>query len=274
MAKLKNISVKDNDFQHIEVIKNNRYKRRQYGKFLIEGVRNIKKAIEYGWEFDSFIFADKDKLSDWAKGVLKDVKADFHFQMKDILLKELSDKEETSEILALVKMRTHDFSELELKDNLLIAVFDRPGNPGNLGTVIRSCDSFKADALIITGHAADPYDPAVIKASVGSFFGLPIFLLESQDKITPLFQALQSKNIAYQIVGTSAKAEKTITEADFTKATFFIIGNETVGMSAAYKESCDYTITIPIYGNATSLNVGCATSIVLYEIDRQRRSVK
>ena len=73
-----------------------------------------------------------------------------------------------------------------------------------------------------------------------------------------------------QIVGTSAKGTASLHEADFTGPTVLIVGNETFGMSKAWKEACGLLLRIPIYGAASSLNVGCAASICLYEIARQR----
>lgn len=271
MPKLIKLNKKNNDFQHIEVIKRNRYKRHKYQKIFIEGVRNINNAIKYDWRIESFIYPENKKLSKWATDIISNSKADFHYSLTNELITDLSDKEDVSEIMAIAKTKSYDFNKIELKDDLLVAIFDRPSNPGNLGTIIRSCDSFKVDALIITGHSVDLFDPATIKSSVGSFFNLPIFVLESHESIKPLFDLLKSKNISAQIVGTTARTDKLIEDVDFTKATFFVIGNETSGMSHSYKNLCDTSIKIPIYGNATSLNVACATSIILYEIDRQRR---
>ncbi|MBO0782010.1 MAG: 23S rRNA (guanosine(2251)-2'-O)-methyltransferase RlmB, partial [Ktedonobacteraceae bacterium] len=62
-----------------------------------------------------------------------------------------------------------------------------------------------------------------------------------------------------------------IEQHDFTGPTMLVVGNETWGMSAAYRELCDTMVKIPISGSASSLNVACATSILLYEVDRQRR---
>ena len=74
-------------------------------------------------------------------------------------------------------------------------------------------------------------------------------------------------------MGSSEKAELALVDYDFTRPTLLVVGNETWGMSAAYRDLCDVTVKIPMYGSASSLNVACATSIMLYEIDRQRISV-
>ena len=75
----------------------------------------------------------------------------------------------------------------------------------------------------------------------------------------------------FQLVGSSAKAEIDLTDADFTKPTLLVIGNESSGMSRLYQERCNPLVTIPMGGTVTSMNVACAASILLYEVDRQRR---
>jgi TrmH family RNA methyltransferase len=73
-----------------------------------------------------------------------------------------------------------DLAKIPIKEDLLVVVFDRPSSPGNLGTIIRTCDALGADGLIITGHAVDVYDPETISATTGSLFSLPIVRLPSQ----------------------------------------------------------------------------------------------
>ena len=90
------------------------------------------------------------------------------------MLKELSGKEETSELLAIIEMREDRLENVALSSNPFIVLFDRPSNKGNLGTMIRSCDALGVDMLIITGHAVDLYEPDVIVSAMGSFFNLPV----------------------------------------------------------------------------------------------------
>ena len=105
------------------------------------------------------------------------IKTEKNYLLTADLMRDISGKEDTSEILAIVKMRDACLSEIILPEIPLLALFDRPSNKGNLGTIIRSCDSFGIDGLIITGHAVDLYDPNVIAASMGSFFHTPVCLL-------------------------------------------------------------------------------------------------
>ena len=148
----------------------------------------------------------------------------------------------------------------------LLVVCDRPSSPGNLGTIIRSADAFGACGVLTTGHSADFYDTQCIRASIGTVFHVPFHQLGSPADAVPFLRSLGD----VQLIGTSAKGTAAFHEHDLTRPTVLLVGNETFGLSKAWKEACDALLRIPIYGAASSLNVGCAATICLYEIARQR----
>ncbi|SKC79944.1 TrmH family RNA methyltransferase [Maledivibacter halophilus] len=272
MVKKKVIRVikEDNNFQHFEVIKRNRNKRYKHRKFFVEGVRNIKEAIRNGWDISSFLYSREKRLSDWAREILDNVNTDTLYELSQNLMDKLSGKEDTSELLAIVKMKEDSFSRIKLDKNPLIVVIDRPSNRGNLGTLIRSCDSLNCNGLIMTGHAVDLFDPKTIISSVGTIFSLPTLRLSSYKEVYNWIQDLKEHYLDLQVVGTSASGDKAINQCDFSKPTILLLGNETVGLNRNYKDICDVMTEIPIDGVASSLNVSCAASIMLYEIKRQR----
>ena len=269
--KVVRIYSENNDFQYIETLRRKREKRQKQKEFFIEGVRPINQAIKHHWTIDAFVYAREKGLSDWARNILTNSPAKTHYEVPPPLLEKLSNKAETSELIALVAMPEDNLSRIPIAEDMLVVIFDRPASPGNLGTIIRSCDALKATGMIITGHAVDLYDPETISATTGSFFALPVVRMPSHKELLPWFEMVTHKLSAVQIVGSSEKAEQEISAHDFTLPTILLVGNETWGLSASYQDLCDTTVTIPIYGSASSLNVACATSIILYEIDRQRR---
>lgn len=271
--KIKKIYSENNDFQHLEVIKKNREKRNQYKEFFFEGVKSIERAIQFKWDIIAYGYSSERKLSDWAKNILSNSTAKIHYDLPLSLMDKLSDKEECSELIAIAAIPSNNLSRINTHENMLVAVFDRPSSYGNLGTIIRSCDSFNVDGLIITGHGVDLFDPQTIRSTMGSFFTLPVVKLESHVELYQWFSEIKKSYIDLQLIGTSAKADTIITDQDLIKPTILIVGNETDGLSRNYKTLCDKLVKIPIYGSATSLNVACATSIMLYEVDRQRRQV-
>ena len=270
--KIKKVYNENNDFQHVEVLKRNREKRTKYQEFFVEGVQSINYALAYDWPIKTFVYFREKPLSDWAKNILRNSTAELHLELTAALMAKLSDKEEeTSEIIAVVGMTAHDLDRIKVKEDLLVVVFDRPSSHGNLGTLIRSCEALKVDGLIITGHAVDLYDPKTIRASMGTFFAVPTIRLPSHHQLIPWFTKLRKRFPDLQIVGSTAQAELLLEEVDFTKPTVLLLGNETYGLSKNYKELADKLCRIPMYGQITSFNVSCAASIMLYEIDRQRR---
>lgn len=261
----------NNAFQYAETLRRNREKRQKHREFFVEGVRPINQALKYHWDIRAFLYARERGLSDWANNILRESQAITHYELSAPLLNKLSNKVEPSELIALVAMPEDALARLPIKQNMLIVLFDRPASHGNLGTIIRSCDALGVDGLIITGHAVDLYDPETISATTGSFFALPTVRLPSHKALTPWFEGIKEQIGPFSIVGSSEKAEQDISTHDFTQPTLLVIGNETWGMSAGYSEICTVITRIPMYGSASSLNVASATSIMLYEIDRQRR---
>lgn len=271
MPKIIKIHTENDKFQNIETLRRNRDKRNKLGQFFVEGVRNINHALKYDWQINSFIYATDKELSNWAKDIIKKSKAEIHYELPFKLLSKLSGKEETSELLATVNIPKDDLIRIPVSDNPLIVVFDRPSSPGNLGTIIRSCDALGVDGLVITGHAVDVYDPETISATTGSLFSVPVVRLPSQKELMPWVKSLKKQYPQLELVGTDEKGKATIDKHNFTKPTLLLVGNETWGLSQAYQELCDTMVNIPMSGSASSLNVSCASSIVLYEIARQRR---
>ena len=135
---------KNSTFQKFEVLKTNRNKRYRYNEFLVEGVRSLNEAVKNNWKIKSFLY-DKSDLSDWAQDMIKRVNTDVNFCLTPDLMKELSGKEDTSELMAIIEMREDKLDQVILSPNPFIVLFDRPSNKGNLGTMIRSCDALGAD---------------------------------------------------------------------------------------------------------------------------------
>jgi tRNA G18 (ribose-2'-O)-methylase SpoU len=156
--------------------------------------------------------------------------------------------------------------------DLLAVVIDAPSNPGNLGTIVRSCDALGAHGVIMTGHAADLYDPATITASRGSLFALPVVRLESPAAVERWVQGVRQAIGGCVMVGADEKGDTDVSTHDFGAATVVLLGNEARGLGQAYQSMCDVRVRIPMSGSASSLNVSMAASIIVYEAGRQRRA--
>ena len=270
------IRTKDADWQKLEVLKTNRNKRYRYFEFLAEGVRNINEARANGWEFSSLIYAKNAPLSDWAKAVLRETRTDFNIELTPALMAELSDKDETSELMAVVKMRPDDPAAIRFRSAPLIGLFDRPSNKGNLGTILRTLDCLGADGLILTGHGVDLYDPEVVGASMGSFFKVPAVRIPKHGDLEQYFSRVRSEFGELSVLGTTAHAEKPLWACDLSRPTVFMIGCETDGLSEGLRPFCTELVTIPMVqdSSASSFNVACAATVMFYEAVRQRSGGK
>lgn len=264
--KIINIGKDNATFQQIFALKENRNKRAQTKLFFVEGVQNIKDAITFNWEIEAFIYSRNTKLSSWAKSVIN--LANYNYVLTPNLMEKLSDKDETSEILAVIKMKNTD--SINLSNNPIIVLIDRPSKKGNLGTIIRSCDALNVEQIFYSGHSVDIYDHSVITASMGSFFKMPISFISSNNDFITLVDKLKAKYDNFKVVGTSLQTSNRLQDCDFTTPILLLIGNETDGLCRFYNENADDFVKISMRDGIDSLNIACATTACLYEINRQR----
>ena len=135
-------------------------------------------------------------------------------------------------------------------------------DPGNLGTIIRSCVAFNIDTLILSKDCVDVYNSKVIRASQGMIFHQNI-IVEDIEKIVP-----KLKDEGYKIYGTRVTHGKSLKTIEKYSKFVIIMGNEGSGISEVASELCDEYIYIDMNEKCESLNVGVATSIILYELDK------
>ena len=143
-----------------------------------------------------------------------------------------------------------------------IVYLDCVQDPGNLGTIIRSCVAFNIDTLVLSKDSVDLYNSKVIRASQGLIFHLNIVIADINEFGPSL------KDEGYKIYGTKVTHGKSLKTIEKIEKFVIIMGNEGNGMSELSSELCDEFIYIDMNDKCESLNVGVATSIILYELDK------
>lgn len=249
----------------IRALKTSRAKRRKTREVFIEGTECIKRAWGAGLAFTRIITGGGcGRLSDWARACIEAQGAAALIEMAPPLYKALCDREHPSELLATARTAPEP-EALVLGEAPRLLVFDRPSDFGNLGAAMRSADAFGIDALLILGHGVDPYEPKVIRASLGSVFYLQIQHIESMQSLAAFIQN-EKQRCGLSVLGTDSAGEAALGGRKARPPIMLIIGNEAKGMSAGLRGLCDEVVRIPIGGAVGSLNAACAASILLWEL--------
>jgi RNA methyltransferase, TrmH family len=171
----------------------------------------------------------------------------------------ISFKENLQGIGAVVRPRADTLADVDTSDGLGWVALDAVGNPGNLGAILRTTDSVGCAGLILLGDTTDPYHPAALRASMGAIFG------------QRLVRASWKEERRYPVVGTSGEGEVEYRHAVYPSPMVLLMGSERLGLSPEQQAVCDLVVRIPMVGTSDSLNLGVATSVVLYEIFYQYR---
>lgn len=269
------VSTRNATFQQWQTLLGNRTKRHRAGEMILQGVRPISLALESTLELRTILITDSRERSRWASDTITTAEAAGAepYLVSSELMLELGEKEdEPPELLLIAGIPSDDLERLEVPADALFVALDRPSSPGNVGSIIRSADALGGHGVIITGHAADPYDPAALRASTGSTIMAPPVRLPSIRPALSWIEQLREGGIDLQVVGTDEAGTADVWEVDLRRPTVIVTGNEHSGLSSAWRESCDVLARIPMAGHASSLNAASATTALLYEALRQRHT--
>lgn len=253
----------NDEFQLLEALLTNRRKRRQQGVFLVHGVRSIDAAIAAGWPLRALLLRESAS-SRWATDLARSAPVAEVLTLPAVLHDRLSRKEEGAEVVALAEMQERDLGTLPRPDTEPVVVAEGIQGPGNLGTILRSAHALGAAAVVVTGHAADPYDPQTVRASTGALFTVPF---ASARSVGEVLAAVPARSVGLHPDGQS------IDGVDLSAPLLLVAGTESTGLSATALESCDALASIPMTQPSASLNVGTAVAIALAEVGRRRRLI-
>lgn len=241
--------------------------RKNSGKFIIEGQREISLAIKGGYEIEAILFYDKiiseDSLN---KQIIVLTNQPEIISISKEVYQKLAHRETTEGILAVAKTKSLTLSKLSLKsDNPLILVAEAPEKPGNIGALLRTSDAANVDAVIIANPKTDLYNPNIIRSSVGCVFTNQIATGSTEQIIT----FLKEQNI--NIYCASLQASANYHTQDYTKPSAIVVGTEATGLSNKWLENATQNIIIPMQGDIDSINVSVAAGILIFEAKRQRQ---
>lgn len=259
------ITKENSTYQILQALKTNRRKRRELHEVFVEGVSAIKQGVQSGLRVKRIISQDDRTLSRWARGLIDLNRQAQYLRLSKRLFDELSDRNDPSEVIITLDLPDSKIEEESESPKPFIVVIDRPTNHGNLGTIVRSANAFGVTQVLTVGHGVDVYDPAVIRASMGSVFSTPVSQIESMESLRAWLDQMRERHPDLRVIATDSSGDSLLTGDERTSLpAAILIGNEAKGLSVHLREVADVTLRIPMIGTVDSLNVACAASIVMY----------
>lgn len=249
-------SKNNNLFKEIKKLKEKKH-RIKSNNYLIEGLRFVEEAIKSKVSIDSIIFTEsfKEKNPDLFLKINENIKL---IQMNETLLKQLCSTENPQGIVGVINMQNK-----ELKSGELVVLVDKVQDPGNMGTIIRTAHAAGAAGIVMTKGTVDIYNDKTLRSTMGSIFYIPIVEDNSLDFVKSL------KKEGYKLVVSSLQGKNNFFEENLQGKVMIAVGNEGNGVSDEVYDIADIKVKIPMPGEAESLNVAVATSIMIYEKIRQ-----
>jgi len=260
MMSVKEINSKQNKtIKWIKKLQQKSKFRRDEGLYIVEGYKQIREL-------------SKDRIHLIVFSKTEDLKVFSHlinescFKVSREIFKEISREQTPQGIMALVYMNHHELRMADIKSQGIYLALDSIQDPGNLGTMIRVCDAVGADGLILNSLTVDLYNPKVVNSSMGSLEHIKCFLV---DDMVETLSMLRDKGVV--TYGAYLDDSKFHYDYDYRKGTCFVIGNEGNGISDEVIKAVSHKVKIPMPGHSESLNAAIASSVLLYEVVRQRR---
>jgi RNA methyltransferase, TrmH family len=230
--------------------------RNESGLFLVEGIHHVGEVVEAGWDVESILYTSGVLTSPFAHDLI----SRFSFKPQPVtaqVMESLADKENPQGIIAIVHQKRNQLKDIKPLTNAVALV--SPQDPGNVGTILRTMDAIGSDALFLLDGGVELYHPTVVRASMGALFWKPIV----QTSFDDFRDWARAGN--YQLIGASAKADMDYHALVPQTPWILMLGNEQKGLSPEQSAACDVTISLPMHGHVSSLNLSVAAGVLLYQ---------
>lgn len=236
--------------------------RRKQGLFIIEGVKEIRMALDAGYKIGNLFFCDEIISHEDLEPLGTDDKLLIPVS-KDVFEK-IAMREGTGGVLAVAEHKLHTLDRLKLPKNPLVLILESVEKPGNLGAILRTADAAGVDAVVICDPQTDFYNPNVIRSSIGCVFVQQIASATSEETI----EWLKKNDI--NIYCTYLQASEQYHLIDYRLPSAIVMGTESTGLSDIWVNNATKNIIIPMHGKIDSMNVSTAAAVVVFEAKRQR----
>jgi TrmH family RNA methyltransferase len=255
------LAFNSNKVQELRRLLGRRSLRYDEHRFVVEGPVLVSEAVAAGWACEAqFVPEGSDRAIDGAGEV---------FELADGVLERVASTETPQAPVAIVAMPEAVSPDALLSSASFVVVLDRVSDPGNLGTILRSAEAAGADLVVLTPGSVDPYSPKVVRSSAGALFHVPVVTAAIDDVAAAGFDLFGTTSH-----GFAGRTVVPYTEADLTERIAVVMGNEAAGLPDEWGDTVGPVrswITIPHEGRSESLNVAMATTVLVFDVARQRR---
>ena len=241
-----------NDIIKLIVSLKEKKNRDEQSLFIVEGIKQVSE-IPKDWKIKFVLATEK----------YKDFRADKLYITTEKIFKKISDTKTPQEILAVVEKQVVDIENILSKKGIFVVV-DTLQDPGNIGTIIRTAESFGCKGIFISKNSVDIYGDKVIRSTMGAIFNIPIV---QECDIVSLIKKMKQKQV--KTYAFSLDTKNMLSKFKFEKNVALIIGNESKGISKDVLDVVDDKIKIDMWGKSQSLNAAVACSVAIYEISKQ-----
>jgi RNA methyltransferase, TrmH family len=240
--------------------------RQQQGRFLIDGHREISRAVAAGIRILEAFVCDELCTSAECRLAIELLQATDAELMSvaPAVYAKLCFGDREDGVIAVAELPQRKLEHLQLPPEPIVAVLEGIEKPGNIGAVLRSADAAGIDAVIVADAAGDLYNANTIRASLGTVFRDNIAVATAAETL----EWLQQQNLS--IIAARPDAQKLYTEVDLKCRTAMVLGSEAAGLTPAWNGPNVVPVRLPMHGLADSLNVSTTAAILFYEAVRQR----
>lgn len=242
-------------------LRDKKYRRREQ-RFLAEGLRLLTDARECGRLPEILVMStsrDAHPLLDALERDVTNAGGDV-IEMDDAILAKVTGKDNPQAVAGVFAEFDTSLHAINRADASLWLVAQAMRDPGNLGTMLRTCDAVGAGGLILIDDCADPFSVEAVRASMGAIFTQQL----AQARWDEFLPWLRSG--AGQLVAASLRDSHDYRQAPYSSPCFIMVGNESRGLPAEYEDVCDLRVTMPMLGRADSLNASIAGAVLAYEV--------
>jgi TrmH family RNA methyltransferase len=251
--------------KRVRALADRKYRRRE-SAFVVQGIQPVWQAVDAGADIEVLLVAPELLRH---RGALEMVDAQTAggvpvARLTAELFGRISDREAPTGLAAIVHGEPTTLGALAVPGDAVFVALHTVGNPGNVGTIIRTASAIGAAGVILIGPSADPHDPAAVKASMGALFSVPVATAPTAGEFMSW-----AGDRGVCVAATSARASISCWDATWQLPLVLLLGSEGTGLPDHLLGAADLRVAIPMTGTAESLNLAVAAGVLLYEVRRR-----